>query len=75
MKTIHDLFKEEISPKALPSLPCKTKSNLIQFCVRKAPDRVRQIQLELCKENQNASSTEEPVALPREAEAVESRIN
>ena len=75
MKAICDLLKEETSTQsiAFSNVKDKIKSDPIlrQESHRQVYDRIR---LELRKENQNASSIEEPVALPRETEAVKSRI-
>ena len=70
------LIKEEISTQsiALATVKDKIKSDPIlrQESPRREHDRIR---LELRKENQNASSIKELVAIPRETEAVEFRIN
>ena len=75
MKAIYDLFKEEISTRsiALSTVKDKIKSDpiLYQGSHRQVYDRIR---LELRKKNQNASSIEEAVVLPRETEAAKSRI-
>ena len=75
LKAIHNQFKEEISTQniALSTVKEKIKSDPIlhQESHRRVYDRIR---LELRK-NQNASSIGEPLALPMETEAVESRIN
>ena len=75
MKAVYDLFKEEISTQSIAFSTVKDKIKpdpiLRQESHRQVYDRIR---LELRKENQNASSIEEPVALPRETEAVKSRI-
>ena len=68
-------FKEEISTQniALSTVKDKIKSDpiLCEESHRQVYDRIR---LKLRKENQHASSIEESVALPRETEAVKSRI-
>ena len=75
MKAVYDPFKEEISTQsiAFSTVKHKIKSDPIlrQESHRQVYDRIR---LKLRKENQNASSIEESVALPRETEAVKSRI-
>ena len=75
MKAVYDLFKEEISTQsiAFSTVKHKIKSDPIlrQESHRQVYDR---IWLKLRKENQNASSIEEPAALPRKTEAVKSRI-
>ena len=76
LKAIHDLFKEEISTQNIALSTFKEKIKSYPILHQESPRRVYdRIRLELRKENQNASSIGEPLALPMETEAVESRIN
>ena len=66
MKPIHDLFKEKISTQSIALSTVKDKIKSDPILRRESHRQVyERIRLELRKENQNASSIEESVALPR----------